>query len=397
MPGNEPNDSTLHYELVSMFAVAPGERFDEVMRAALSRVREFFGAERAVVAWAPGVHGAGGTQAWSASGPGTRESPPFVDPDPMLGGDGVDWPDTSRARVRLCIAGQTIATLTLSWAARPRAEPAELPARLVLLGDVFATALARQSAARALEESRAALEAAQRDLARMTRITTLGELVVSIAHEVNQPLAAITADAAACLNWLAEESPDLEQVRATVKAMARDGERATQVVARIRALLRREAAAFGPCSVSAVVDTVLPLVAGQLRRDGIALRAALAPEMPRVLGDPVQLQQVVLNLVLNAADSCREVVPDRRVIQVRTSSTTVQGKPVALVTVADLGAGLHGADLARLFETFYTTKANGLGMGLSISRTIVERHGGRLWGEARPVGALFGFSIPTIA
>jgi signal transduction histidine kinase len=122
----------------------------------------------------------------------------------------------------------------------------------------------------------------------------------------------------------------------------------------------------------------------------------LAPELPRVLGDPVQLQQVVLNLVLNAADSCREVAAGRRVIDVRTEAATLRGRPAVLATVEDSGAGLL-VDPARLFEAFYTTKANGLGMGLSISRSIVERHGGKLWAEGRPAGALFGFTIPAIA
>jgi C4-dicarboxylate-specific signal transduction histidine kinase len=317
----------------------------------------------------------------------------------VLAGEVVFLPSDphSLAMVPLRNAGQTIAILTLSWFEGPRALPAEMRMRLAHLGDLFATALTRHSAVRALEESRAALEAAQRDLARVTRLTTLGELVVSIAHEVNQPLAAITADATACLNWLARDAPDLDRVRAAVAAMARDGHRAAQVVARIRGLVTREAAVHAPCSMSTVVDSVLPLVAGQLRRDGIALRAALAPELPQVMGESIQLQQVVLNLVLNAADSCREVAAGRRAIDVRTAVTTTHGRPAVLTTVEDSGVGFQGVDPARLFETFYTTKSTGLGMGLSISRTIIERHGGRLWAEGRPAGALFGFTIPAIS
>jgi len=287
--------------------------------------------------------------------------------------------------------------LALSSRDHPLVWPAEVQMRLVLLGDVFATALARNSAARALDESRGALELAQRDLARITRVTALGELALSIAHEVNQPLAAITADATACLNWLSFDPPDLEQVRAAVTAMARDGDRAAQVVTRIRGLLAREPTVHTPCSLSTVIDSVLPMVAGQCRRDGITIRAALAPELPQVMGDPIQLQQVVLNLVLNAVDACRELEVARRVIDVRTATTTVNAKPAVLATIEDFGVGFEGVELARVFETFYTTKMTGLGMGLSISRSIVERHGGRLWAEPRQDGALFGFTIPAIA
>jgi signal transduction histidine kinase len=242
-----------------------------------------------------------------------------------------------------------------------------------------------------------ALHQAQVELARVTRVTTLGELTASIAHEVNQPLAAIVADASACLKWLAADPPDLDSVREALAAVVKDGERAADVIGRIRALLSRSRVAHEPCDLAAIVQDVLPLVAPEMSRHGISLETGLAPELPRVLGDRIQLQQVLLNLLVNAAEAMRETPPERRHVVVRSTTEHRDDGAWAVLTVEDAGVGFREQDETRLFEAFYTTKPSGLGMGLSISRSIIERHGGRLWATPNPDhGATFHFALPAI-
>jgi PAS domain S-box-containing protein len=242
-----------------------------------------------------------------------------------------------------------------------------------------------------------ALRQAQAELARVTRVTTLGELAASIAHEVNQPLAAIGADANACLHWLAADRPDLDSVREALTAIVKDGDRAGAVLARIRALLARSSVAHEPCDLIGVIRDVLPLVEPEIERHGILLQTSLAPDLPKVLGDQIQLQQVLLNLLLNAAEAVREVPPQRRRLVVRSSVEDRDDGPWAVVAVEDRGVGFSEAEAARLFEAFYTTKPDGLGMGLSISRSIIDSHRGRLWATANPDhGATFHFALPAM-
>jgi len=240
-----------------------------------------------------------------------------------------------------------------------------------------------------------ALHQAQAELARVTRVTTLGELTASIAHEVNQPLAAIIADASACLRWLAAERPDLDSIREALDAVVKDAERAAEVIVRIRALLSYSPVTREPCDLVDIVHDVLPLAGPELRRRGIVLETALAPDLPRVIGDRIQLQQVLLNLLVNAGEAMRETQPERRRVVVRSSAECRDGDVWAILAVEDAGAGFRELDEARLFEAFYTTKPGGLGMGLSISRSIVERHGGQLWGTSNPGrGATFHLALP---
>jgi len=239
-------------------------------------------------------------------------------------------------------------------------------------------------AAVAVERAHAeeALRQAQAELARVTRVTTVGELAASIAHEVNQPLAAIVADASACLQWLAADRPDLDSVREALGAVVKDGERAGEVVGRIRALLSRTAVPREPCDLTGIVHEVLSLVGPELRRQGIALQTVLTPELPLVIGDRIQLQQVLLNLLVNAAEAMRETQPEQRRVVVRSTVERRDDEVWAVLAVQDAGVG-------------FTTKPNGLGMGLSISRSIVERHEGRLWGTANPDrGATFHVALP---
>jgi two-component system, LuxR family, sensor kinase FixL len=240
-----------------------------------------------------------------------------------------------------------------------------------------------------------ALQQAQAELAHVTRVTTLGELAASIAHEINQPLAAIIADANACMHWLEADRPDLDSVRAALAAIVKDGDRAAEVIARIRALLARSSVAHEPCDLARVIREVHPLVRPELGRHGITLEMSLAKDVPAVMGDRIQLQQVLLNLLMNAADAVREVPLQRRRLVVRSTAEDRDDGPWAVVAVEDAGIGFAEAEAARLFDAFYTTKPGGLGMGLSISHSIMDAHRGRLWATANPGhGATFHFALP---
>jgi C4-dicarboxylate-specific signal transduction histidine kinase len=242
-----------------------------------------------------------------------------------------------------------------------------------------------------------ALRQAQADLAHVSRVTTLGELAASIAHEVNQPLAAIVADANACLHWLDADHPPLDSVRDALAAVVNDGNRAGEVIARIRAFLSRSSVAHRPCDLAGVLGDVLLLVGPELGRHGTVLHTSHATDLLPVMGDRVQLQQVLLNLLLNAAEAVREVPPERRRLVVRSTLEQREDGPWAVVAVEDAGVGFGEQQAARLFEAFYTTKPGGLGMGLSISRSITDAHRGRLWATANPDhGATFHFALPAM-
>src|SRR3989441_1902795 len=240
-----------------------------------------------------------------------------------------------------------------------------------------------------------ALHQAREELAHVTRVTTLGELAASIAHEINQPLAAIIADANACLHWLEADRPDLDSVREALAAVVKDGDRAGEVITRIRALLSRSSVAHGPCDLAGVIRDVLLLVGPELGRHGTILQTSLATDLPPVMGDRVQLQQVLLNLLVNAAQAVRDVPPERRRLVVRSTLEQRDDGSWAVVAVEDAGVGFREEQTPRLFEAFYTTKPGGLGMGLSISRSIMDRHRGRLWATANPGhGATFHLALP---
>jgi len=228
-------------------------------------------------------------------------------------------------------------------------------------------------------------------------VTTLGELAASIAHEINQPLAAIDADANACLHWLAADKPDLARVQDALTAIAKDAHRAGEVMVRIRRLLSRSSVTHAPCDLTTLIRDVLPLVGPEIERHGILLETSLAPSLPEVMGDRIQLQQVLLNLLLNAAEAVRDVPPERRRLYVRSILERREDGPWAVVAVEDAGVGFGEGAAPQLFEPFYTTKPDGLGMGLSISRSIVESHRGRLWFTANPHhGATFHLALPLM-
>jgi C4-dicarboxylate-specific signal transduction histidine kinase len=212
-------------------------------------------------------------------------------------------------------------------------------------------------------------------LAHLDRVAAMGELATSLAHELNQPLAAILANAQAARRLLTAPCPDLAEVRATLDDIVDDDKRAGEVIRRMRALLKKEEFRPEPVDLNDVVRSVLRLLAHEASRRGVTLETDLAANLPRVRGDVVQLQQVVLNLVVNACDAVARCAPERRRVLVRTRE---QLSGNAEVIVEDAGDGIPDAHVAQLFEPFFTTKADGLGMGLSITRSILELHGGHI-------------------
>jgi PAS domain S-box-containing protein len=237
-----------------------------------------------------------------------------------------------------------------------------------------------------------ALRKAQAELAHVTRVTTLGEMTASIAHEVNQPLAAVIANAEACLRWLDRETPDLAAARRSLGWVINDGIRASEVVRRIRALVNKADMEKLPLDLNDVVREVIVLVQRESSSHGVSLRTELAPTLPVVLGDRVQLQQVIINLVMNGIEAMQPVTDRRRELVIRSRQDEAQH---ALVSVTDCGGGISAENANRLFNAFFTTKSSGLGMGLSICRSIVEAHGGRLSASSNEgPGATFQFVLP---
>jgi PAS domain S-box-containing protein len=240
-----------------------------------------------------------------------------------------------------------------------------------------------------------ALRKAQAELVHVTRVTTLGELTASIAHEVNQPLAAVLANAEACLRWLNRETPDLDGARRSVEWVIDDGNRASEVIRRVRALAKRTDIEKVPLDVNEVVREVFALVRGELISHQVSVRTEFAPALPTILGDRVQLQQVIINLVMNGIEAMQSVTDRPRELVIRSSQDETEQ---VLVSVTDCGVGISSENADRLFSAFFTTKASGMGMGLSICRSIMEALGGRLWATANiPHGATFHLTLPLNA
>ena len=253
----------------------------------------------------------------------------------------------------------------------------------------FVGAIMDVSAAKRAEEE---LRQAQAELAHITRVTTLGELTASIAHEVNQPIAAVATNAEAGLRWLGAEPPNLDEVRETLGSIVKDAKRAGDVIHRIRALVKKAPLRMARFDVNEAVLDVIALTRSELLRHGVSLQTQLATGLPLIEGDRIQLQQVILNLILNAVEAMSGIDEGAREMRISTGREASNG---VLVTVRDFGPGLDPQSVDRLFEAFYTTKPDGLGMGLAICRSIIEAHGGRLWATANePRGAVFQFTLP---
>src|SRR5712672_4461870 len=238
-----------------------------------------------------------------------------------------------------------------------------------------------------------ALREAQAALAHVTRVTTLGELTASIAHEVNQPLAAVVANAEACLRWLDREIPDLAGARRSAEWVIDDGNRASDVIRRVRALANKSDIEKMPLDVNDVVRDVIALTQRELSSHGVSLRTELAATLPMILGDRVQLQQVMINLVMNGIEAMQPVTDRPRELVIRSGQDETHR---VMLSVTDCGVGISAENANRLFNAFFTTKSSGLGMGLSICRSIVEAHGGRLSASRdEGPGATFQFVLPV--
>jgi PAS domain S-box-containing protein len=232
-------------------------------------------------------------------------------------------------------------------------------------------------------------------LSRATRLTVMGELSASIAHEINQPLAAIITNGQACERFLGFSPPDLDEVTEAIREIVRDGRRASDVLRRIRAMSKNSAPERGQVDVNHAIAEVLGLTRDVLQRHRISVHSALHSNLPVIMADRVQLQQVVLNLVMNGIDAMRAVTDRPRILTVRS---LLDDQRNIVVNVADSGVGLDPANRDRIFDSFFTTKPEGMGMGLAISNTIIQAHQGQLWAESGvPFGAVFGFTLPLTA
>jgi PAS domain S-box-containing protein len=260
---------------------------------------------------------------------------------------------------------------------------------LASVADAIAQGIARKRAEGALQSS-------QVELARVARLTTMAALSASIAHEVTQPLATIVTNGDACLRLLASDGPNLGETREAVASIIRDARRAAEVVARVRALLTKSNVERTPLDLGQLIRDVLVLVHPEVTTHRIVLRTSLADDLPPVLGDRIQLQQVMLNLLMNGIEAMRDVADRRRELTLSSRRHEVGPDPGVLVAVEDTGIGFERVNVHRLFEALYTTKPDGLGMGLSISRSIILSHGGRLWATPNAgYGVIFQCVLPA--
>jgi C4-dicarboxylate-specific signal transduction histidine kinase len=245
------------------------------------------------------------------------------------------------------------------------------------------------------EQKRAeeALRQARADLAHVNRVSALGEMAASLAHEISQPVAAAIFNAGACLNWLAGEVPNLEEARRAAKNAEKNGMRAAEIISRIRLLSKKECnQQWELVDVNEVIREMIVLLRSEVTRYSIVVRTELAADLPQVMGDRVQLQQVMMNLISNSIDAMKDVDGTRE-LAIR-SRRAENGQ--LMVTVSDTGVGLPPQEAGQIFDAFFTTKVHGTGMGLSISRSIVESHSGRLWAaENSPCGASFHIFLPA--
>jgi PAS domain S-box-containing protein len=249
----------------------------------------------------------------------------------------------------------------------------------------------RKRAERAVRESERRYREVEMELAHANRIATMGQLSASIAHEVNQPIAAAITNAHAALRWLGARPPDLEEVRQALGRIVANGNRADDVIGRIRALATKAPPRKDALEINEAILEVIALTHGEAAKNNVSVQTQLGEALPLVEGDRVQLQQVILNLIINAVEAMSDICEGPRELLISTAKAEPDG---VLVKVRDSGPGLAPASLERVFDAFYTTKPSGLGMGLSICRSIIEAHGGRLWATSgAPQGAVFNFTL----
>jgi PAS domain S-box-containing protein len=239
----------------------------------------------------------------------------------------------------------------------------------------------------------AALQEAQAELARAARLTTMGELAASIAHEINQPLTAIVNYGNASLRWLAHDVPNVAGARAALKSVVKEANRASEVIGRIRTLLKNDKPEYIPLDLNGTIREVLALMQSLLQNRGVAVRTNLSTSLPTVLGDRIQLQQVIMNLIMNGADAMSPVTSRPRILHVGSAPDTSGS---VLIAIEDSGTGIDATIVDRMFDPLFTTKLNGMGMGLCICRSIIEAHGGRLWASpGSPHGTVLHFTVPA--
>jgi signal transduction histidine kinase len=295
--------------------------------------------------------------------------------------------------------GDTVIGALIVYAPLPDAfGPPELTVFEQLAGELaFAISLsndrllfeASEAARRAAEDR---LRDVQAELVRIARISTLGEIASSIAHEINQPLAAVMLNAEASLRWLAKAPPNLERAVAAIQRAVDDANRATDVVKRVRSLATKEAPNYVDLDVNGAIVEILALTQGELQRANVSARCELAAALPSACGDRIQFQQVMLNLIMNGVEAMAAVSDRARALRICSSATEAGG---VLIEVEDCGPGLEAGAIDRLFDHFFTTKNGGTGLGLAISRSIVEAHGGQIWAaQSAQMGAVFRFTLP---
>ena len=288
------------------------------------------------------------------------------------------------------LGGEVLGVLEF-FSREPQPPDAELVKMMAGIGSQLGQFIERKRAEVALQQ-------AQAELAHVMRLTTVGELAASIAHEINQPLGAIANNAYACLQLAGALPRPAAPLNEALADIVEDAHRASAIIARVRALIKKTPFEKAPLEFGELLAEVLALAQRELAERRIRVVSRLAPGLPPLWGDRVQLQQVFLNLVINAVEAMGAVAEERRVLTIEAQRDRLGGGPAVLVRVQDLGTGFGPEQAERLFEAFYTTKAQGLGMGLRISRSIVEAHGGRLWAQANaPQGAVFTFALPIPA
>src|SRR6201987_720740 len=244
------------------------------------------------------------------------------------------------------------------------------------------------------KQAEEAVREAQADLARISRVTTMGELTASLAHEVNQPIAAAVTDASTCLRWLTRDEPDLGEAREAASRVVKDAARATEIISRIRSLFKKGISQRELVDVNEIIRGMIDLLRSEANRYAISMRTELSEDLPQIMGDRVQLQQVLMNLMINGIEAMKHINGPRELV-IR-SRLAEEGQ--LMISVSDTGVGLPAKQADQIFNAFFTTKPQGTGMGLRISRSIVESHGGRLWADANaPCGATFHLTLPTTA
>jgi C4-dicarboxylate-specific signal transduction histidine kinase len=271
----------------------------------------------------------------------------------------------------------------------------DLERRVLQRTNELATANAKlRRQMRDLQRAEEALRASQAELAHVTRVTAMGELVASVAHEVTQPLTGIVTNGNACLHWLAGTPPKIEKAREAVERIIRDSDRASEVIHDIRSLVKKAPARQEPIDLNDLIGRTLILAGHEMVRNQVEARTELAADLPYVVGDRVQLQQLLLNLIMNAIEAMSAVADRPRVLAIRSEHLHAPEK--VAIAVRDSGIGLDPEGAKRLFDAFFTTKPQGMGMGLSICRTIISAHGGELAGANNPDGgATFEFKLPV--